>query len=69
MVNRDGEQETDQINALWCEKEQIMTYPMARLEFDVSDDDDDFGRVEDVEWNARSASTTHVPGTLKAGHR
>lgn len=42
---------------------------MIRLEIDVSDDDDDFGRVEDVEWNARSASTTHVPGTLKAGHR
>jgi hypothetical protein len=64
MVNRDGEQKTDQIILVWCEKEQTVTCPIVRLQIDVSENDD-FGRVEDVEWNARSASTAHVPGTLK----
>jgi hypothetical protein len=62
MVNRDGGQETDQIIPVWCEKEELVTCPTVRLQIDVSDNDD-FGEVEDVEWNARSA--THVPGTLK----
>jgi hypothetical protein len=63
MVNRDGEQKTDQINALWCEKKQVITCSMERLEIDVSDDDGrrcrmgrEVGLDDPCTWNPKSWS-------------